>query len=176
MLALFNVLAAEGPNGKFLPGDIWEFWWGSLAFLIIAGLFVLKGLPLISKALSDGQAAAVAEATAAETAAADARARIAATTAQLGDANAESQRIVAEANETAQQLRVDAANRTQQLVNDMWTKAQSDVEAMKTQAQADIKADVASQAVGAAEQVVRKSLDPARHASLIDDYISKLGV
>lgn len=176
MLALFNVLAAEGPNGKFLPGDIWEFYWGTFAFLIILGLMIWKGLPIAKKALSDGQAAAVAEATAAQTAAAEARARIAETTSQLGDANAESQRIVAEANETAQQLRVDGATRTQQLVDDMWAKAQGDVTAMQTQAQADIQSDVAGQAIGAAEQVVRSSLDDSRHASLIDDYISKLGV
>ncbi len=82
---------------------------------------------------------------------------------------------MADAQEAAQQLRVDSANRTQQLVNDMWAKAQSDVESMKVQANADIQAEVASQAMGAAEQVVHASLDDAGQAALVDSYIAGLG-
>jgi F0F1-type ATP synthase membrane subunit b/b' len=57
----------------------------------------------------------------------------------------------------------------------MWAKAQSDVESMKTQAVADIQAEVAAQAVGAAEQVVHASLDDAGHSALVDTYIERLG-
>ena len=74
------------------------------------------------------------------------------------------------------QLRVDSANRTQQAVNDLWEKAQSDTASMKVQASADIQAEVASQAVGAAEQVVRAGLDDAGQAALVDNYIASLGV
>lgn len=168
-------IAAEGPNGRFLPSDIYEFWWGLLAFLIVFGLMIWKGLPLAREAINKSHAAAIDEANAAEIAASDARARIASATAELGDVNAESARIVAEARETAQQLRVDSANRTQQLVNDMWAKAQSDVVSMKVQANADTQAAVAAQAVGAAEQVVRARLDASGQAGLIDDYIARLG-
>jgi F-type H+-transporting ATPase subunit b len=176
MLASLTVLASEAPNGKFLPGDIKEFWWGSLAFLIVFGLLIWKLLPLIKEALNKGQAAAVADATAAEQAITDARIKIADATAKLGDANAESDKIVADAQQAAQQLRVDSANRTQQLVDEMWAKAQIDVESMKIQAGTDIQAEVAAQAVGAAEQVVHASLDAANQNALIDDYITRLGV
>lgn len=175
MLASLTVLASEAPNGKFLPGDIKEFWWGSLAFLIVFALLGWKLLPLIKEALNKGQAAAVADSTAAEQAIADARIKIADATAQLGDASADSERIVAEANETAAQLRVDLKSRTEQVVQDMMTKAQSDVAAMKAQAGADVQADLAAQALGAAEQVVHSSLDPNGHNDLIDSYISGLG-
>jgi F-type H+-transporting ATPase subunit b len=175
MLASLKVLASEAPNGKFLPGDIKEFWWGTLAFAIVFGLLIWKLLPLVKEAVNKGQAAAVAEATAAEQAIADARVKIAEATEQLGDANAQSERVVADAEEAAQQLRVDSANRTQQMVNDMWAKAQSDVESMKAQASSDIQAEVAAQAVGAAEQIVHASLDEAGHNDLIDSYIAGLG-
>ena len=175
LLAQIQVIAAEGPNGRFIPSDPKEMYWAIAAFAVIFFFFVRKGLPLIKEALNKGQAAAVADATAAEAAVAESRAKIAEATAQLGDANAASEQIMAEAQEAAQQLRVDSANRTQQLVNDMWAKAQSDVESMKAQANADIQAEVAAQAMGAAEQVVHASLDDAGQAALVDNYIARLG-
>ena len=175
MIASLQILASEAPNGKFLPGDVKEFWWGLLAFSVVFGLLGWKLLPVIQRALNKAQAAAIADATTAEMAIADARVKIAVATAQLGDAGAESQRIVAEATEAAQRLRIDSANRTQQLVNDMWARAQADAESMRVQAGADIQAEVAAQAVGAAEQVVRSSLDSTRHGELIDAYIAGLG-
>ena len=30
-----GIFAAEGPNGNWIPGDPNEFYWGSVAFLII---------------------------------------------------------------------------------------------------------------------------------------------
>jgi ATP synthase F0 subunit b len=176
MLAQLQMIAAEGPNGRFIPSDPKEMWWAIAAFAIIAFFIVTKGLPLINGMLDKGQEAAVADATAAEKAMAESQAKIAAATAELGDANAESQRIMAEAQETAKQLQVDSAARTQQLVDDMWAKAQSDVASMRVQASADIQAEVAAQAVGAAEQVVHSSLDASGQADLIENYISSLGV
>jgi len=175
MIAQLRIIAAEGPNGRFLPSDFLEFVWGGLAFLVILFFIVTKGLPLAKEAIDKAQASAIADASAAETAVAESQARIAEATAQLGDANAESARIMADAQETAQQLRVDSANRTQQLVNDMWAKAQTDVESMKVQANADMQAEVASQAVGAAEQVVHASLDASGQSDLIESYIAGLG-
>ena len=175
LLAQLQVIAAEGPNGKFIPSDAKEMYWAILAFAVIFFFFLRKGLPAIKEALNKGQAAAIADATAAETAIAESRAKIAEATAELGDANAQSEQILADAQEAAQQLRVDSANRTQQLVNDMWAKAQSDVESMKVQASADIQAEVAAQAVGAAEEVVRASLDDAGQAELVESYIAGLG-
>lgn len=175
-MQLLNFIAAEGPNGRFLPSDVKEFWWGLLAFSIIFGAIWLKGVPLLKEAIAKQQADAVADATAAEQALADARARIASATAELGDANAESERIVAQAHEAAQQMQVDSAARTQQMVNEMWAKAQTDADSMRTQAVADVQSEIGLQAAGAAEEVVLKNLDATGHSSLIEDYIRGLGV
>ena len=176
MFAITQIIGVEGPNGPFIPSDPKELWWAILAFLIVAFFIVTKGLPIIKDALTKGQEDAVAEATAAEAAVAESKAKIAAATAELGDVNAQTEQIMAEARDAAQQLRVDSANRTQQAVNDLWEKAQSDTASMKVQASADIQAEVASQAVGAAEQVVRAGLDDAGQAALVDNYIASLGV
>lgn len=175
MLGLLQWIAAEGPNGRFIPSDVKELYWGGAAFLIILYFIVTKAVPLAREALEKGQQDAVADATAAEQALADAQARIAEASAELGDADAESERIIAEAHEAAQQLVNDSAERTQQLVDDMWARAQNDVESMKAQAVADIQAEVAAQAVGAAEEVVRSSLDASGQNDLIESYISGLG-
>ena len=175
MFAITQIIGAEGPNGPFVPSDPLELLWASLAFLIVLFFIVTKGVPVIKDALTKGQEAAVTEATAAEAAIAESKAKIAAATAELGDANAQTERIMTEARDAAQQLRVDSANRTQQAVNDLWEKAQADTASMKLQASADIQAEVASQAVGAAEQVVRAGLDDAGQAALVDNYIASLG-
>ena len=174
MLSFIQVIAAEGPNGRFIPSDVYELVWGAAAFFIVAFLIWTRLIPLLRKAIADSQAAAIDEANAADQAVADARQRVADLKVELGDPEAEAARIVSDAQATAQQIRVESAGRTQQLVNDLWAKAQTDVESMKVQATADIQAEVANQAVGAAEEVVRSSLDDRGQADLIEGYISGL--
>ena len=94
LLAQIQVIAAEGPNGKFIPSDPKEMYWAILAFSVIFFFFLRKGLPLIREALNKGQAAAVAAATAAEDAIVESRTKIAEATAQLGDADAASDTIM----------------------------------------------------------------------------------
>jgi len=168
-------IAAEGPNGYFIPSDFKEFVWGTISFCIVAGLLAWKVGPLISKGLNDAQAKAVAEANTSDTAVREAEAEIASLKAELGDADAEARRIVAEAHDTANQLRVDENTKTQKMVNDMWDRAQNDVSSMRGQAGSDIQGEVSSQAIAAAEAVVLENLDPKTHVGLIDDYINQVG-
>lgn len=178
-LAVFAAEATGGgppaPNGRMLPHDIKELLWGSIGFSIVAALMIWKLLPVIKKALNDGQANAISEATAADQALAASAAQEEALRLELGDAEAESQRIIAEAHETANQLRVDQNARTQQLVNSMWERAQAEVSSLGTQATSDMSGQVSVQALDAAEAVVVGNLDDATHVSLIEDYISKVG-
>ena len=48
---MIGIFAAEGPNGNWIPGDPNELYWGSAAFLIIAVVFVMKGVPAIKAAM-----------------------------------------------------------------------------------------------------------------------------
>ncbi len=56
----------------------------------------------------------------------------------------------------------------------MRSAAAADVEAAKVQAIADLQGEVAQLAVGAAEVVVRRSLDAATQTQLIEDYIASV--
>lgn len=174
-MAQFTILAAEGPNGYFIPSDIYELLWGGLAFLIIFYLMVSKLFPFINRALEKGQKNATASAQAAEIAQAEAKAKLQAKAKELGDVDAECATIVADARKAAEQLKVDSAERTELLKDEAWAKAQSDVAAMKQQAMADVQAEVAAQAVGAAEHLVRDAMNDQRRGDLIEEYIAKVG-
>ena len=49
---MLQLLAAEGPNGRFLPSDIKEFWWSTAAFCVVVALILWKLLPVIKAGLS----------------------------------------------------------------------------------------------------------------------------
>ena len=57
----------------------------------------------------------------------------------------------------------------------MRTRAAAEIEAAKAQAVADLRGEVASLAIGAAEQVVERSLDRDTQVALVDAYIDQVG-
>lgn len=170
-----SVLAAEGSNGKWLPADINEVIWGSLAFLIVAFLlvkfgksFVVNGLKNRSKNVEDRLGAA---STARESAEAE-RDRI---KAALADSGSEAARIVEDARRAADQLGVDTAARTETEIATLRERAVTDLAATRMQATADLSGELSRLALGAAEEVVVATLDDATQQRLIDDYISNVG-
>jgi F-type H+-transporting ATPase subunit b len=170
-----TILGAEGSNGLWLPADINEVIWGSLAFLIVAFLlvkfgkgFVVDGLKGRSQRIADrlGEAASAREAAEAE------RDRI---KAALADSDSEAARIVEEARRAADQLGVDTAARTDQEIAALRERARADLAATRMQATADLSNELSRLALGAAEEVVTRSLDDDAQQRLIDDYISQVG-
>ena len=156
---MIGILAAEGPNGNFIPGDINEFYWGSLAFGIILGIFLWKGVPAISRLMKartvrieEELAAAAAQRSAAE-------ADLATLSGQLGHAK----------------LEADLLARAEADVADAKERSRLEIQAQREQALNDLRAAVAAQARVAADAVVRQNLDDAAtQSALIDDYIRQL--
>lgn len=168
-------LASEGSNGWWLPADINEVIWGTLAFLVVAFLlvkfgksFVVKGLGSRSQKIADrlGEASGAREAAEAE------RDRI---KAALADSDAEAGRIVEEARRAADQLGIDTAARTETEIATLRERAATDLVATRTQATADLSGELSRLALGAAEEVVTSALDDATQQRLIDAYISQVG-
>ena len=172
---MIGILAAEGPNGNFIPGDINEFYWGSLAFGIIFLIFLWKGVPAISRLMKartvrieEELAAAAAQRTAAED-------QLATLSGQLGDADTEAAAIIAEARTQATKLEADLLARAEADVADAKERSRLEIQAQREQALNDLRAAVAAQARVAADAVVRQNLDDAAtQNALIDDYISRL--
>ena len=172
---MIGIFAAEGPNGNWIPGDPNELYWGSAAFLIIAVVFVMKGVPAIKAAMKATSAKVEGELAEAEQAKAEAEAELEALTSSLGDAGAEAEAIIADARDQATRLEADLIARAENDVAEAKERARIEVAAQRDQALADLRAAVAEQARLAADAVVRNNLDDATQSALIDDYISSVG-
>ena len=98
-------LAAEGPNGQWLPSDINEFYWGAAAFLIVFGIMLWKGLGPLKAAMAARTERISNELAAADNAKAEADARRAEQMAKIGDADAEAAQIVSDARTRAASLK-----------------------------------------------------------------------
>jgi F-type H+-transporting ATPase subunit b len=162
----------EAPN-PILPATN-ELIWGGLAFLILFLAMWKWGYPPIKKAMEGRTERIRQDLDEAE------QAKVAAQETQqqyeqkLAEAKAESNRIIEEARKSADALRADLEKRAQADIAEMRQRAQADVEGAKAQAIADLQAEVANIVVGAAEVVVRKSLDPATQSQLVEDYINEV--
>ena len=171
------VLAAEAgaENGFWLPHDLNEVIWGSLAFAIVAFLlwkFARKPLAaMLSGRIS--QIESELDAAAQSRLAAEAeRDRI---KAALADSDSEAARIIAEARSSADQLSVDIEARTGADIVAVRERAAADLVSARTQAESDLSGELSRLSLGAAERVVESSLDPAAQQRLIDDYINQVG-
>lgn len=169
------ILAAEAPNGKFLPGDINEFWWGFGAFMVVFGLIVWKGGPVIARMMKAQTEKVAEELSAVEGARADAESDVAALRERLADAEAERERILAEGRETAARVKAELIAAADAEVADLRARGDSDLVAMREHAASDLQVVAADQAVRAAEAVVRDNLDDASQRALVEAYIQQLG-
>jgi F-type H+-transporting ATPase subunit b len=177
MLNIF-LLAAETthkPNGNVLPNDLNEVYWGTIAFLIVLGLLIWKGLPAaknmartrrerLAKELDD----AAAERVAAETALTELQQRIA-------NADEECARIVAEADEAAVSLKEQLVAKADADAADVRRRAAEDATSSQGQVSRGLELEVGRLAIGAAEAVIANSLDAEAQSDLIEKYIAKVG-
>jgi F-type H+-transporting ATPase subunit b len=171
---MLAILAAEGPNGMFLPSDIKEFWWSTAAFAVVLSLMIWKLLPVIKTSMAARSNAIREEIVDAERAKVEAESELSELRSKLGDADAEAKRIKADAENTAKTVKADLIARADADAQDAKAKASLEVSASTGQAASDIQAAVADQAAAAAESVVNANLDQATHADLIDRYIEQV--
>ena len=174
----FLTLAAEEVhhvNGKFLPGDMKEFYWGLVSFTIVFGLLAWKLFPIIGKALTAKGEAIADELAAADKAQADADATAAALLAKLGDADAAAEAIVTDAKSTAVTMVSDGKAKAETDAAAVKTRAAADIATIAAQATAELRNELSSQALAAAEAVVNNNLNDATHGLLVDSYIEQIG-
>lgn len=172
---MWSLLAAEKPNGFWIPGDPKEFWWGLAAFLIVVALLWWKVLPLFKQGLATRADRIEEQLAAADKAQAAADAELAALRAKLADGDAEAQRIVADAHTAAAKLKDDAKVRAASEVAALRERADAEIEGARRQAQADLLAEANVATLTAAEEVVRGNLDDATQQALIERYIEQVG-
>lgn len=171
------LLAAEegAENGFWLPHDINEVIWGSLAFLVVAALmwkFARKPVAAFLTGRIAGIAATLDAAEQSRLAAEAERDRI---KAALADSDTEAARIIEAACTSADQLGRDTEVRAARDAEQVHERATADLAATRTQAESDLAGELARLSLGAAERVVESSLDEASQQRLINSYISQVG-
>ena len=169
------LFASEEPNGKFLPGDINEFWFGLAAFLVVFGLLAWKVFPLLANMFRNRAAKVEEELSAADRAKAAADAEIAELRARVADAETEAAAIVADAESTAATLAVDLRAKADAEAASVRERGAAEIAAARERASADLQAELGVKALAAAEAVVRENLDDAAQAQLVEDYINRVG-
>jgi F-type H+-transporting ATPase subunit b len=162
----------EAPN-LILPATD-ELVWGSISFAVLLFLLYRYGYPPVKRAMEARTERIRAELQAADTAKADAQGVLDDYRAQLNDAKTEAGRIIEEARQVADQIKRDQEARLQSELAELRTRAVGDIESAKAQAMNDLRSEVAQLAIGAAETVVQRNLDPATQTQLVEDYINQV--
>lgn len=163
----------QAPN-PLLP-ETNEIIWGAFGFLVVFGFLWKFGVPQAKKAM-DARAERIRnDLDAAESNRTEAETVLAEYQSQLADARNEAARIIEDARQTADAMKADLQARADADIAEQRQRATADIEAAKAQAITDLRSEVASLAIGAAEEVVGRNLDEDTNAALVEDYINRVG-
>jgi F-type H+-transporting ATPase subunit b len=163
----------EAPN-PLLP-ETNELIWGSIGFLVVFFFIWKYGLPQMRQAMNNRTEKIRTDLQAAEEQRAEANGVLAEYRAQLNDARAEAGRIIEESRQAADQIKRDQEARLQSELTELRARAIADIDEAKRRAMDDLRGEVAALAIGAAETVVQRNLDPATQTLLVEDYINQVG-
>jgi F-type H+-transporting ATPase subunit b len=162
----------EAPN-PLLP-ETNEIIWGTVGFLVVFFFLAKFGFPAMKTAMNERTEKIRGDIEAAEAQRSEADALLAEYRAQLNDAKAEAGRIIEEARQSADALKRDSEARLQAELAEMRARSVEDIESSKAHAMTDLRGEVTQLAIGAAEVVVQRNLDPATQTQLVEDYINQV--
>lgn len=93
---------------------------------------------------------------------------------QLAEARAEGQRIVAESKSAAERVREDVLARARSEAEAIVSRAGTEIDLERQKALAEIRERAVDLAIGAAEKVIRESLDEERHRRIAESYLHEI--
>ena len=152
-----------------------ELIWGSVGFFVVFGLIAKFGYPAIKAGMDARTERIKGDLDTAEAQRVEATGILDEYKAQLADARSESARIIEEARQAADEVKRSLTARAEADITEMRTRATADIESAKVQAIADLRGEVANLAIGAAEQVVERSLDRDTNVALVESFINSVG-
>jgi F-type H+-transporting ATPase subunit b len=169
------LIAAEAGNNFWLPHDIKEVLWGTIAFVLVGYLLVKKAGPPMKQAFNARSQRIAAELETAEEDRKSAEGTRDAVRDALAGSDAEAARIIEEGRNTAVKLKADLLARAEADAVAVQERAEGEIAAARRQAQSDLSAEISRLSLGAAEAVVHRNLDDATQQSLIEAYINQVG-
>lgn len=152
-----------------------ELIWGFVGFAIVFGAIAWKGLPAMKAGMDARTERIRSDLDAAEAQRTEASAILAEYQTQLADARNESARIIEEARQAADEVKQTLTAKANADIAELRARATADIESAKVQAIADLRGEVANLAIGAAEQVVERSLDRETNVALVESFINQVG-
>ncbi len=171
---LLLLAAEEGPNNPILPATN-EIIWGAISFFLLMIVLTKVAYPPVRKAMEERTAKIQSEFDAVDKAQAEAAELKAAYEAKLAEAKTEAARIIDEAREQAEAVRKERLAALDAELAERKAQAEADLAAARERALAETRSQLAGLAVGAAERIVEDSLDEARYAKLVDNFIDRVG-
>jgi F-type H+-transporting ATPase subunit b len=153
-----------------------EIIYGGIAFAVILLLgWKFKVVPMAKKAFAARTDKIQDELDASANAKRDAEAEAARIRQNLGNIDAERQRLLVEADGQAEALLADGRARLDVELAELEAKADSDIASVGSRTTDELRAEIARLASQAADKVVERSLDDATIQSLIENYIANVG-
>lgn len=152
-----------------------ELFYAAFAFIVLFVLMWKFAFPSVQKAMDARTQRIRDNLDEAERTKADAQNILGEYQRQLADAKSESARIIDEARQTAEQMRRDLMARAEAEVNELRERTRGEIDAAQQRAIADLHTQVSELAIGAAEIVVQKNLDPETNRALVERYIEQVG-
>ncbi len=151
-----------------------ELIWGAISFVILFGVLYKFGYPAIQKGMADRTERIRTDLDRADTAKNEAEAELARYQAQLKGAREEATRMRDDARAEMEQYKTQRRAEIDAELNEYRERSKAEADAAKSQAMSDVKSEVAALAIGAAEQVVQKSLDRDTNVALVERYIDSV--
>lgn len=168
------VLAATDNGGIELLPETPELIWGFVAFALLMAFMFRVVFPRINQTLEARQEAIQGRITDAESAKDEAEQLRRRYEAQLDEARAKADELIAEARESAEAVRREAVARGEAEAAQIVARAREEVAAERDRVLSDLRSQVVALSADLASKIVEHEVDAARHADLVDRYITEL--
>jgi len=144
-----------------------------ITFLVMLAVLARYVYPEIVKVAEARQRAIAEQLREAETARADAEARLQEAEGKLSDARKTAQQVIDAATKSGEQLRQDLRTKAEEEAKRIAEAARKEIEVERDRAVQTIRDEVASLVVSATEKVIGETLDEHKHKKLIDKAIEE---
>jgi F-type H+-transporting ATPase subunit b len=163
----------KAPN-PILPATD-ELIWGTIAFALIFFALWKFLIPAMKKTMAVRSAKIQGDLDAASKTRAEADTIVADYKAKLGDAKAESDRIIDDARQQAETVRKDLIARAEADAASIRAKASEDLNVQADRLKAELQTHVKGLSLELAEKVVGANMNKETNSALVDRYIAELG-
>ena len=168
------VIASEGGNGGLLDVNPGLMIWTVVTFIVL--LFILKRVawkPILT-ALDKRENDIKESLEQAEKAKDEARQILEENQANLAKAEEESKKIIEQSRTYAESLKEQLMKESKEQAKKIVDEASSEIQRKKDSAFEELKGQIAEIAVGAAEKIIKDSLDAQKSKQVIDKYLNEV--